>query len=124
MVRRGGYATGPRRPASSISNQHQRVLSLSVLTRFADPLGDRPIPFTELVIVSGGDGRDARVTSGRMRDRSAAVAALHYTWPIGPWIGGNIEAAVGNVFGEHLEGFRARPAPLLGRRRSHHDRGE
>ena len=41
-----------------------------------------------------------------MRDRSAAVAALHYTWPIAPMIGGNIEAAVGNVFGEHLEGFR------------------
>ena len=41
-----------------------------------------------------------------MLDRSAAVAALRYVWPIGPWLGGNIEAAVGNVFGEHLQGFR------------------
>ncbi|MGO8995860.1 MAG: BamA/TamA family outer membrane protein [Polyangiaceae bacterium] len=86
-------------------NQHQRVLSVSVITRFADPLGDKPIPFTELVSL-GGDGPMRGYFVGRMRDRSAAVAALHYTWPIAPMIGGNIEAAVGNVFGEHLEGFR------------------
>jgi hypothetical protein len=86
-------------------NQHQRVLSISVLTRFADPLGERPIPFTELVSL-GGDGPMRGYFLGRLRDRSAAVAALHYVWPIAPFLGGNIEAAVGNVFGEHLEGFR------------------
>ena len=32
---------------------------------------------------------------GRMLDRSAVAAALHYSWPIAPWVGGTIEAAVG-----------------------------
>ena len=41
-----------------------------------------------------------------MIDRSAATAAIRYVWPIAPWLGGNIEAAVGNVFGAHLQGFR------------------
>jgi hypothetical protein len=41
-----------------------------------------------------------------MLDRSAAAAAVHYVWPIAPWLGGSIQAAVGNVFDEHLEGFR------------------
>ena len=40
--------------------------------------------------------------------QSAAVTQLQYTWPIGPWLGGTLQAAVGNVFGEHLDGFTAR----------------
>jgi hypothetical protein len=43
-----------------------------------------------------------------MFDRSAAVATLRYRWPIGPWVDGSLQAAVGNVFGEHLEGFDTR----------------
>lgn len=42
---------------------------------------------------------------GRMIDRSAAVATLRYRWPIGPWLDGSLQAAVGNVFGEHLDDF-------------------
>ena len=84
---------------------HQRVISLSAATQFVDPLGGSPIPFTELVSL-GGDGPMRGYWSRRMIDRSAASAALHYVWPIGPWLGGNIEAGVGNVFGEHLQGFR------------------
>jgi hypothetical protein len=42
---------------------------------------------------------------GRLVDRSAAVLTLRYKWPIGPWISGAMRAAVGNVFGEHLDGF-------------------
>ena len=33
--------------------------------------------------------------------RGAALRLAHR-----PWLGGTIEAAVGNVFGEHLQGFR------------------
>jgi hypothetical protein len=99
-IRYGGSASG-----FLDLDQHQRVVNLSVATQFADPLGDRPIPFTELVSL-GGDGPMRGYFSRRMLDRSAATAALHYVWPIGPWLGGNIEAAVGNVFGEHLQGFR------------------
>jgi len=86
-------------------DQHQRVVSLSAATQFADPLGDRPIPFTELASL-GGDGPMRGYFIRRMVDRSSAAAALHYVWPIGPWLGGNLEAAVGNVFAEHLQGFR------------------
>ena len=86
-------------------DQHGRVVSLSAATVFADPLGGGPIPFTELVSL-GGDGPMRGYFLGRLVDRSAATAALRYVWPIGPWLGGNIEAAVGNVFGEHLQGFR------------------
>jgi len=86
-------------------NQRGRVLGLSVMTLFADPLGDRPVPFTELASL-GGDGPMRGYFARRMVDRSAAAAALHYVWPIGPWLGGTIEAGVGNAFDEHLQGFR------------------
>jgi hypothetical protein len=99
-IRYGGTASG-----FLDLNRHQRVINLSVAAQFADPLGDRPIPFTELASL-GGDGPMRGYFSRRMLDRSAASAALHYVWPIGPWLGGDIEAAVGNVFGEHLQSFR------------------
>ena len=86
-------------------NQRGRVLGLSVSTVFADPLGDRPIPFTELASL-GGDGPMRGYYLGRLVDRSAAAAAAHYVWPVAPWLGGTIEAAVGNVFDTHLQGFR------------------
>jgi hypothetical protein len=86
-------------------NQHQRVLGVSAVTEFADPLGAGPVPFTELATL-GGDGPMRGYYPGRLVDRSLAAMAAHYTWPIGPWIGGTLEAAVGNVFDEHLQGFR------------------
>ena len=86
-------------------NRRGRVLGLSVSTLFADPLGERPIPFTELASL-GGDGPMRGYYAGRLVDRSAATAAAHYVWPIAPWLGGTIEAAVGNVFDTHLQGFR------------------
>jgi hypothetical protein len=85
-------------------NGHGRVLSLSITALFADPLGTEPIPFTELVNL-GGDGPMPGYFLGRLVDRSAAIATARYTWPIGPWLGGMLEADVGNVFGEHLENF-------------------
>jgi hypothetical protein len=83
-----------------------RILGLSVTTLFVDPLGDRSIPFTELAYL-GGDHPMAGYYEGRLRDRSAAVATASYSWPIGPWIDGNLQIAVGNVFGTHLDGFDA-----------------
>jgi hypothetical protein len=93
-------------------NGYRRVLSLSALAMLSDPLGTAPVPFTELVTV-GGDvpspgGFPAPMPGffpGRLVDRSAAVATLRYKWPIGPWIAGSLQGAVGNVFGEHLQGF-------------------
>jgi len=99
-IRYGGSAAG-----FLDLDQHHHVVSVSVATQFVDPLGDRPIPFTELVSL-GGDGPMRGYFPRRLIDRSAAVAAVHYVWPIAPWLGGTIEAAVGNVFDGHLQGFR------------------
>jgi hypothetical protein len=93
-------------------NGHRRVLSLSLLTMSSDPVGTRPVPFTELVTVGGDVAAPGAFTApmpgffpGRLVDRSAAVATLRYKWPIGPWVAGSLQCAVGNVFGEHLQGF-------------------
>jgi hypothetical protein len=85
-------------------NDHRRVVSLSLTASFADPLGDRPVPFTELATV-GGEGSMRGFLPGRLRDRSAAVASVHYRWPIWVLLDGSIQLSVGNVFGQHLDGF-------------------
>jgi len=82
----------------------KRVLALTVMTQFADPLGPSPIPFTELVYL-GGDHAMRGFYLGRLLGRSAAVATASYAWPIAPWVDGDLQLAVGNVFGEHLTGF-------------------
>jgi surface antigen Omp85-like protein len=81
-------------------NDHDRVVSLSVTGLLADPLGGQPIPFSELVSL-GGSGPMRGFYPGRLVDRSAAVALARYRWPIWVWLDGSIQAAVGNVFGEH-----------------------
>jgi len=94
---------------------NRRVLSLSALAMFSDPLGNRPVPFTELATVGGDVPSPGAFPApmpgffpGRLVDRSAAVATLRYKWPIGPWIAGSLQGAVGNVFGDHLQGFDTR----------------
>jgi hypothetical protein len=86
-------------------NDHDRVLSLVVAGVFADPLGERSIPFTELATLGGNEPMPG-FYPGRLVDRSAASATLAYRWPIWVWLDGTLQAAVGNVFGEHLSGFR------------------
>ena len=83
-------------------------MSLSVQTLFSDPIGTRAVPFTELVSLGGDDAPMPGFWVGRLIDRSAAVATLRYRWPIGPWLDGSMQAAVGNVFGEHLDDFQTR----------------
>jgi hypothetical protein len=86
-------------------NNHGRILSLQVAALFADPLGGSgQIPFTELVTL-GGDVWMRGYFPGRLVDRSAAIAQLGYSWPVAPKLGATMQAAVGNVFGMHLEDF-------------------
>jgi hypothetical protein len=82
----------------------QRVVSLSVGTYFADPLGEREVPFTDLVQL-GGDQPMRGFRGGRLMGRSAAVATLEYRYPIWALLDGAAQVAVGNVFGEHLDGL-------------------
>jgi hypothetical protein len=83
-----------------------RVVSLSLSALLADPVGQRPVPFTELVTL-GGAGMMPGFRAGRLYDRSAMVLTLRYSWPIWIWLNGSLQAATGNVFGEHFEGLRA-----------------
>jgi hypothetical protein len=87
-------------------NDHGRVVSLSGAVLFADPLGSQPIPFTELATI-GGDESMRGFPDGRLYDRSAALLTLRYRYPIWILLDGSIQVAVGNVFGEHLQGFSA-----------------
>jgi hypothetical protein len=93
-----------------------RVLGLSVSTQFADPLGEQPVPFTELVTL-GGPAMMPGFRAGRLYGRSAAVAALRYSWPVWVWLNGSLQVASGNVFDEHLQGFsvgRSRLSTAIG----------
>lgn len=86
-------------------NQRRRVVSLAVTARFADPIGGAVVPFTELVTL-GGDEPMRGLYPGRLYDRSAAVLQLGYRWPIWIWLDGALRTELGNVFEEHLAGFR------------------
>jgi len=85
----------------------RRVLSLTVAAQFTDPLGAGAVPFTELVML-GGNGLMRGFPWQRLLDRSAAVATLRYEWPVGPWITGALQGALGNVFDAHLRSFDRR----------------
>ena len=91
--------------------QSGRVVSLSVTALLADPLGERPVPLTELVTL-GGPAFMPGFRAGRLYDRSAMVATLRYSWPIWIWLSGSLQVAAGNVFGEHFEGLRLERARL------------
>jgi Omp85 superfamily domain len=94
-------------------NDHGRVVSLSVATEFADPLGKEPVPFTELVTFGGYDYMRG-FYPGRLYDRSGAVATLKYRWPIWSFVDGSMQLATGNVFGTHLDEFDPKLLRLSG----------
>lgn len=85
-------------------DDHNRVVSLALSSAFADPLGSRPVPFSELVAV-GGPSNMRGFVPGRLLGRSSAVMTLHYRWPIWVLLAGSIQLSVGNVFGPHLRDF-------------------
>jgi hypothetical protein len=86
-------------------NDGGRMLSFSVTAVMVDPVGDRPVPFTQLAGLGGGRTMPG-LRSGRLFDRSAAVAMFRYSWPIWLVLNGSLQAGVGNVFGEHFSNFR------------------
>jgi len=81
-----------------------RVLSLSVITAFADSLRrGMEVPFTELAFIGGDVMRG--FPPGRGFGRSAAVATLRYRWPVWMKLDGSLQFALGNVFDAHLQNF-------------------
>ena len=92
----------------------QRNLGLMLTAEFADPLVGGVVPFNEQVVLGGGllppgafmAGLMRGFRYGRLTDRSALVAELKYSWPIWVYLDGVAAVDVGNVFAEHLEGYR------------------
>jgi len=81
-----------------------RMFDVSLTALFADPLGDAPIPFTEQVILGGLEYMRG-FREGRLVGRSAVIGMIEYRWPVWIWLDGTVHAALGNVFGRHLDGF-------------------
>jgi hypothetical protein len=86
---------------------HGRLLTVTLATRFADPLADAEVPFTELASLGGDQGMSGYLP-GRLLGRSSATATFEYRYPVLASLDGAVHAAIGNVFGPHLEGFEAR----------------
>ncbi len=85
--------------------EEQRVVGLQLVSEFVDPIGNATdVPFTEQVSL-GGSMPLRGALDGRLVDRSSVAARLTYQWPIWVWLDGSAFYDVGNVFGEHLDGF-------------------
>lgn len=82
-----------------------RMLSFSLTSILVDPIGDRPVPFTQLAAPGGGRSLPG-LRSGRLAGRSSMVAMLRYSWPIWLAFNGSLQAGLGNVFGPRFEGIR------------------
>lgn len=81
-----------------------RTLGLRQYVGLTERLGDGVIPFTELQSL-GGPELMRGFYEGRYRGESAVVTTLQYTYPIWVFLDGFLFADVGNVFGEHFDGF-------------------
>jgi hypothetical protein len=84
-----------------------RTVALKTHLRFADPLRGGDIPFNEQVVL-GGPHAMRGFGIGRLVDRSGIVVELEYRWPVWIWLDGTMHAALGNVFGAHLDGFETK----------------
>ncbi len=83
----------------------QRRLGLGGGALFADPVGDAPLPFNELIRIEDFPNLITGYYQGDLRGRSAAGLSLVYRYPIWVWLEGVANVAVANVFGEHLGDF-------------------
>ena len=98
--RRGWIQYGGSLGATIDLTGTRRMLAVTVHTRFADPLQGQ-VPFTDQAML-GGDDLMPGFLRGRLVDRSALVMNAQYTWPFWTFLDGMLQAAVGNVFAEHL----------------------
>ena len=83
----------------------RRILSVGVRADLTDPLAGT-IPFTDQASLGGSQPMRGFLT-GRLIDRSYAVATAQYTWPVWVYLNGVLQVDVGNVFGPHFEGIQA-----------------
>ena len=81
-----------------------RVLSVGLSGGMVDGAGGEEVPVTELVSV-GGAGPLPGFAAGRLVGQSAIAAVAQYEWPVSAWLNGALHVGVGDVFGEHFDGF-------------------
>jgi hypothetical protein len=86
-------------------NGQRRTLRAQLAASFVDGMSGGPVPFTEYPVL-GGDAM-AGFILGWMTGRSTAVGELAYTWPAWLWLDAQTRLAVGNAFGDRLDGFAA-----------------
>ena len=82
----------------------RHVVAVEVAAHFVAQLGARSIPFTELPTLGGNEWMRGFL-AGRLRGPSTLVTTLQYRYPVAAFVEGDLFAAVGNAFGEHLAGF-------------------
>lgn len=82
-----------------------RALGVRASVAFADPLGDQPIPFVELVELGGDPIPFGAYLRGRLRGRSSIASSIEYRYSILPWVDAQLFVSVGNVFDAHLADF-------------------
>lgn len=91
--------------ATFLDVYNQRVLGLRILAEVTEPIGNDPIPFTELSTLGGAETMRGFLP-GTMRGRSALTSTLEYRYPVWSFFDGSVFVEVGNVFGPWFEGFR------------------
>jgi hypothetical protein len=85
---------------------HRRTLRASLAASFVDPITGGAVPFTEYPVL-GGDAMAGFIT-GWMTGPSTAAGEVAYTWPAWLWLDAQIRLAVGNAFGDRLDGLAPR----------------
>lgn len=86
---------------------HNHVLGVRGCVEFAEQVGGRSIPVTELITL-GGLERMRGFLPGRFHGRSAFVATAQYRYPIWTYIDADLFVSFGNTFDGHLDGFELR----------------
>jgi hypothetical protein len=99
-VRYGGSAAG------FVDLGSERVVSLSVETELADPLGEEEVPFTEQPMLAGQSlASFAGFLRRQLVGESLFVFTLQYTYPIWVELDAGFHLSVGNVFAPRFEDF-------------------
>jgi hypothetical protein len=81
-----------------------RALLLRLGGSMVEALGDAPVPFEELVVVSGENGLRG-YPFGRFRGQSGIVASAEHRWLISSRLDASVFVDAGTVAGPHFEGL-------------------
>jgi hypothetical protein len=84
--------------------QRSHVLLLSARSDLVLPVGDAPVPFSELALLGGADSLRG-VLPGRFRDYSTLLVSAEYRWPIWMWADAMLFSDWGGAAGKAFAGI-------------------